>query len=88
MNYQNKQIQQTEISITYSNLTVIAMYQTSIKSKQAWMWNMTSNDYKYSISTYWDKNYQPLTIDKTKDNYTGRYRLGLNNFFVFKSNPF
>ena len=33
-------------------------------------------------STCWDKKYQPLTIDMTKDKYTGRYGLGLNSLFV------
>ena len=29
-----------------------------------------------------------LTIDMTKDKYTGRYRLGLNSIFVPKTSPF
>ena len=33
-------------------------------------------------STCWNEKYQPLTIDMTKDKYTGRYRLGLNSIFV------
>ena len=39
-------------------------------------------------STCWDKKYQPLTIDMTKDIYTGRYRLGLNSLFVPGTFPF
>ena len=44
--------------------------------------DMTLNEFKYLTSTSWNKNYQPLTIDMTKNKYTGRYRLGLNNIFV------
>ena len=50
--------------------------------------DMTLNEYKYLTSTCWNKNYQPLTIDMTKDKYTGRYRLGLNSIFVPDSSPF
>ena len=38
--------------------------------------DMTLNEYEYLTGPCWDKKYQPLTIDMTKDNYTGRYRLG------------
>ena len=44
--------------------------------------------FKYLTSTCWDKKQQPLTIDMTKDKFTGRYRLGLNSFFVPNSSPF
>ena len=44
--------------------------------------DMTLEEFKYLISTCWIKNYQPLTIDMTKDKYTGRYRLRLNSLFV------
>ena len=50
--------------------------------------DMTLNDFKYPTSTCWDKQYQPLVIDMTKDKYTGRYRLGLNSMFVPNSSPF
>ena len=50
--------------------------------------DMTLDEFKYLISTCWNKNYQPLTIDMTKDKYTGRYRLGLNSIFVPDSSPF
>ena len=50
--------------------------------------DMTLKEFKYLINICWDKNYQPLTIDMTKDKYTGRYRLGLNNIFVPDSSPF
>ena len=31
--------------------------------------DMTHNEFKYLTSTCWDKKYQPLTIDMTKDKY-------------------
>ena len=46
------------------------------------------NEFNYLTSTYWYKQYQPLTIDMTKDNYTDRYRLGLIDTFVADSSPF
>ena len=49
---------------------------------------MTLNEFKLLTSTCCNKNYQPLTIDLTKDKFTGRYRLGLNNIFVPDSSPF
>ena len=50
--------------------------------------DMTLGEIKYLTSTCWNKNYQPLKIDMTKDIYTGRYRLGLNSIFVPISSPF
>ena len=50
--------------------------------------DMTLNEFKLLTSTCWNEKYQPLTIDMTKDKYTGRYRLGLNNIFVSDSSPF
>ena len=50
--------------------------------------DMTLNEFKLLTSTCWNKNYQPLTIDMTKDKYTGRYRLGLNSIFAPDSSPF
>ena len=50
--------------------------------------DMTLDEFKYLTSTCWKKNFQPLTIDMTKDNYSGRYRLGLNSIFVPDSSPF
>ena len=50
--------------------------------------DMTLDEIKYLTSTCWNKNYQPLTIDMTKDKYTGRYRLGLNSIFIPDSSPF
>ena len=44
--------------------------------------DMPLNEFKLLSSTCWNKNYQPLTSDMTKDKYTGRYRLGLNSKFV------
>ena len=50
--------------------------------------DMNLNEFKFLTSTCWNKNYQPLTIDMTKDKYCGRFRLGLNSLFVPSSNPF
>ena len=50
--------------------------------------DMTLNEFKYLTNICWDKKYQPLTIDMTKDKYTGGYRLGLNSIFVPDSSPF
>ena len=50
--------------------------------------DMTLNEFKYITSVCWSKNYQPLTIDMTKDKHQGRYRLGLNSIFVPDSSPF
>ena len=50
--------------------------------------DMTLNEFKLLTSTCWNENYQPLTIDMTKDRYQGRYRLGLNNIFNPDSSPF
>ena len=44
--------------------------------------DMTINDFKLLTSTCWNEVYEPLTIDKTKDKYQGRYRLGLSSIFV------
>ena len=49
---------------------------------------MTLNEYKYLTSTCWNEKYQPLTIDMTKNKYTGTYRRGINSVFVANSNPF
>ena len=50
--------------------------------------DMTLNEFKILIFTCWNEKYLPLTIDMTKDKYTGRYRLGLNSIFVPDSSPF
>ena len=51
---------------------------------------MTLNEFILLTSPCWNERYQPLTIDMTKDKYTGRYRLGLNYLFeiqiLFKIN--
>ena len=41
--------------------------------------DLTLDEFKYISSTCWNEKNQPLTIDMTKDKYTGRYRLGLNS---------
>ena len=50
--------------------------------------DMTLNEFKYLTSTCWKKNYQPLTIDMTKTEYDGRYRLGLKLIIIPDSSPF
>ena len=50
--------------------------------------DMTLNEFILLTSTCWNKKETPLTIDMTKDKYTGRYRLGLNSIFVPDSSPF
>ena len=50
--------------------------------------DMTLNEFKLLTSTCWNKNYQPLTIDMTKDRYQGCYRLVLNSIFVPDTTPF
>ena len=50
--------------------------------------DMSLNEFKYITCTCWNENYQPLTIDMTEDEYTRRYRLGLNSIFVPESSPF
>ena len=44
--------------------------------------DMTLDEFKSLISICWNEKYQPLTIDMTKDKFTGRYRLGLNSIFI------
>ena len=50
--------------------------------------DMTLKEVKCLTSTCWNEIYQPLTIDMTKDIYTGRYRLGLNSILVPNSSVF
>ena len=50
--------------------------------------DMTLNEFKNLTNICWNENNQPLTIDMTKDKFTGRYRLGLNSIFVPDNNPF
>ena len=50
--------------------------------------DMTLDEFKYLTSSCWNQKYIPLTIDMTKDKYTGRYRLGLKPIFVPDSSPF
>ena len=49
---------------------------------------MTLNELKLLTFTCWNQNYQPLTIDMTKDRYQGGYQLGLTSIFVPDSSPF
>ena len=49
--------------------------------------DMTLDEFKYLTSICCNEQYQPLTIDMTKDKYCGHYRLGLNSLFVPNSSP-
>ena len=46
------------------------------------------DEFKILTPTCWIEKYQPLIIDKTKDNYAGRYRFEVDSLFVLKANPF
>ena len=48
----------------------------------------TLNEFKLLKSPCWKQENQPLTFDMAKDNYTGRYRLGLNSILVAVSSRF
>ena len=50
--------------------------------------DLTLNEFKFLTSTCWNEKNQPLTIDLTKDKYTGRYRIGLKSLLVPDSFPF
>ena len=50
--------------------------------------DMPLKKFKYLTNTCWNEKYQPLTIDMTKNKYTGRYRLGLKSIFVPNISPF
>ena len=50
--------------------------------------DMTLNEFKLLTNFCWSVNFQPSTIDMTKDKYQGRYRLGLNNIFVPNTSPY
>ena len=44
--------------------------------------DMTLIEFKYLTNTCWNEKCQPLTIDMSKDNYTGRNRLGINGIII------
>ena len=44
--------------------------------------DMTSNEFKNLTSFCWNEQYQPFTLDMTKNKYTGQYRLGLKSIIV------
>ena len=50
--------------------------------------DVTLNEFRYSTNTCWDKKQEPLTIDMTKDECTGRNGLGLNSIFIPDTNHF
>ena len=47
----------------------------------------TLNEIKLLTPTWWNEKYQPFSIDMTKDENIGKYRLGLNSIFVPHSSP-
>ena len=47
--------------------------------------DMTPNEFKLLTSTCWNEKYQPLTIDTTKDENTGRYFSRTTSIFVLYS---
>ena len=49
---------------------------------------MTLNEIKLITSVRWNKKYQSLILDMTKDKNTVRYRLGLNLITVPDTSPF
>ena len=50
--------------------------------------DMTLSEFKLLTFTCWNEKYQPLTIDMSKVNYTGRNGLELNSTFVPDANLF
>ena len=50
--------------------------------------DMTLNEFINLTNNCWDKKYNPLTIDMTRDKYMGRYRPGLDSIFVPDTSPF
>ena len=61
---------------------VLNLYQGKIST------DMSLNESKLITSTCWNDQYQPLTIDMTKNRYQGRYKLGLNSIFIPNTSPF
>ena len=49
--------------------------------------DMTIGEFKLLANSCWQNNFQPLTIDMTKDKWVGRYRLGLDSIFVPTTDP-
>ena len=50
--------------------------------------DMTLSEFQNLTNAGWNEKYQPITIDMTKDNFTGRYRVGINSTFVQDSSSF
>ena len=50
--------------------------------------DMTPYQLKLLTSNGWIEKYQPLTIDMTKDTYTGLYRVGLIFLFIPETRAF
>ena len=74
------------MSIIYINPNKFRDVQNIYQDKASM--DMTLNEVKLLTSTYWYKNYTPVTIDMTKDRYQGRHRLGSSSIFVPDSSRF
>ena len=48
--------------------------------------DMIFKEFKELCSDCWRSNYQPLTIDMSKEIYQGKYRLGLDSIYFPDSN--
>ena len=48
---------------------------------------MALNEFKL-LTSCWNEKHQPPDFGMTKDQFCGRYRLGLNSIFVPNSSPF
>ena len=78
-NYRNGVFEQMEVSIMYSKPNSFRDVQTLYADKASM--DITFNGFQISTPTCWNEKYQLLTIDMTKDKFTGRYSLGLNGLF-------
>ena len=50
--------------------------------------DITLIEFKKLTSLCWNEKYQNLSIGITKDEYTGRYRLGIYSNFIPETNAF
>ena len=76
-----------EKSITILKQTISDFRDVQNLSQDKTSVDMNLRELKSITSTCWNENYQPLTIDLTKDKYTVRYWLGLNRIIIPDSFP-
>ena len=69
MEYHNKLFELNAISIIRSKPNKLRNVQSHDKA----FMDMTLGELKYLTSTCWKEKLQPLTIDMTEDEFTGRY---------------